>query len=148
MKPFIKFVQVIALALLVSHAVAEPTNTTFNYENNGSDWGHSYGQCMSEYTVQSPVNFKFDWTDDTKVKYYLHDWAKYNFAFLPQFLPAYPKTFGFDNWVYQMSDFGVMPDFFTSLEPLAITSTEQRYVSWQLENIRFHHPAEHKINDT
>ena len=147
MKQITKLVQVVAVLLFVSLAAADPTNSTWNYDNNGSDWGDDYSKCTAPYTVESPVNFHFDWAGFVAgTNYFLHDWSDAQFSFLPASTAATVKTYGFENWVYQMSDFSDEIAGFYGSEPLASNQNHQIY--WKIDNIRYHHPAEHKINGT
>lgn len=47
MKQITKLVQVVAVLLFVSLAAADPTNSTWNYDNDGGDWGDDYAHCTS-----------------------------------------------------------------------------------------------------
>ena len=78
--------------------------------------------------------------------YFLHDWSAYDFTLAPNVRQVTAGTYGFDNWVYQMSEFS-QENGFWAVEPLATIDWKDQ-VFWEIDNIRFHHPAEHKINDT
>ena len=106
MKQITKLVNVVAVVLLMSLATADPTNSTWNYDQKGADWKDTYPACYQAYSVESPVNFKFDWTTFVAgTNYFLHDWSLSAFSYLPQSSKSNVKTYGFDNWVYQMSNF-------------------------------------------
>ena len=80
--------------------------------------------------------------------YFLWDWSAVggDFTFAPTIRKVTVGTYGFENWVYQMSDFQQEIGGFRTSEPLMTGMKDQ--VFWEIDNIRFHHPAEHKINDT
>ena len=106
MKQITRLAQVVAVMMLVSLAAAGAENSTFNYDNGGNDWGTTYPKCTAQYTVESPVNFKFDWDGFVKgTNYFLKDWSDAQFSYLPQSQPASVKNYGFTDWVYQMSGF-------------------------------------------
>ena len=120
MKQITKLVHVVAVLLFVSLAAADPTNSTWNYDNNGNDWASIDSKCNATYTVESPVNFVFNWTTFAAgSNFFLHDWSESQFSFLPASTAATVKTYGFDNWVYQMSDFSDEIAGFYGSEPLA-----------------------------
>ena len=73
-----------SLALLMSFAAAGATNSTYNWDDGGAIWGVTYPKCEKQYTVQSPVDFKFDWLSYSEgTNYYLHDWESVTFIFYP-----------------------------------------------------------------
>ena len=142
-----KVTNLLIFALFLGTAFGDPTNSTFNYDKNGTDWSDAYPKCTA-YTVESPVNFKFNWTeygDQGLADYKLRDWSSDFFSFLPQTYKSKVNTYGFDNWVYQMSDFANLGGYYGA-EPLKNPQNVQLY--WEIDNIRFHHPAEHIVNDT
>ena len=72
------------LALFLGTALGDPTNSTWNYANNGTDWGDIYAACTNKYLVESPINYKFNWTAFSKPgDFYLYDWSGDEFSFLP-----------------------------------------------------------------
>ena len=40
-----RIVQVVAVLLLMSRATADPTNSTWNYDQAGADWKDEYPAC-------------------------------------------------------------------------------------------------------
>ena len=101
-----KVSNLLIFAFFLGTALGDPTNSTWNYDSNGTDWSDTYSKCTNKYMVESPVNFKFNWTTYSKGgDYYLYDWSTDEFSFLPQTYKSKVGTYGFDNWVYQMSDF-------------------------------------------
>ena len=112
MRQTTKPVHLAILALFVSLVAANPTNTTWNYSQNGQDWGQQFPMCS--YPVQSPIDLKFDW--DTYGKqtpenpdYFLTNWSEIPFTFFPEMFESNVGTSGFKDWVYQMSEFGAQP---------------------------------------
>ena len=61
MKQISKLSSLLLFALFLGTTLGAETNSTWNYANNGTDWSKDYPKCTA-YTVESPVNFKFDWT--------------------------------------------------------------------------------------
>ena len=147
MKQVSKVTGLFIVATLLTNVFAAETNSTWNYDNGGSDWGSlgsTYSKCASQYTVESPIDFSYDWS--TLGGYYLYDWSTDGFSYLPDSSATVDVgTYGFENWVYQMSDFTNVGGFYAA-EPLKSDQNHQLY--WEIDNIRFHSPAEHKINGT
>jgi len=134
-------------SLFLATASAAETNSTWNYDNGGNDWGDTYKSCAAQYTVESPIDYAFDWsTYGTPTNYYLKSWVDDGFSYLPTANTAVQAgTYGFENWVYQLSNLSKVGGFYAA-EPLKSDQDHQIY--WKMDNIRFHSPAEHKINGT
>lgn len=131
-------------ALFLTHAYGAETNTTWTYADGGADWGTAYPECASNDSIESPIDFSFNWTSPDSD---LHDWSEDGFFYLPDTAGAVKVgVYGFDNWVYQMRNFTGGAGGFYAAEPRK--GPQNRQIYWQIDNIRFHVPAEHKINGT
>ena len=103
MRQTTKPVHLAILALLISLVTADPGNTTWNYDQNGKDWGQQFPMCS--YPIQSPVDIKFDWETYGKQTpenpdYFLTNWNEIPFIFFPEMFEANVGTSGFKDWVY------------------------------------------------
>ena len=89
-------------SLFFAAALGAETNSTWNYDNGGNDWGDTYTKCASQYTVESPIDYAFDWsTYGTPTNYYLISWNEDGFSYLPTAdKDVKVATYGFENWVY------------------------------------------------
>lgn len=126
----------ILLALVVS---ADPTNSTWNYDLNGTDW--TMGLCKAKNYPISPVNITN--TDPTLNR----DWLPYHFQFLPTFQPGNTTFAGFNNWVYMLQNnkTSSWAGYYLT-EPVGYSNN--RAVYWDAYEIRFHYPSENRINNT
>lgn len=146
MKQISKVSILLIFALFTTVVLGAETNPDWNYASNGDDWsdiGPTYAKCTSTYAVESPVDYSYDWS--TLGGYFLYNWAGDGFSFLPQLSSSPVTTYGFENWVYQMSDFTNIGGWYAA-EPLSSPQNHQLY--WDVTGIRFHYPAEHKVNGT
>ena len=121
----------------------QPTNSTWNYDLNGTDW--DFASCNLAYYVQAPINItNQNFMSSGGYKYYFSsDWADWGFSLLPDFSSGNVTWAGVDQYVYTvMGDFGGI----YAAEPTK--STSSHIVYWQSNSIRFHYPAEHTLNNT
>jgi hypothetical protein len=127
--------------LLANQVVSQysPTNSTWNYNKNGTDW--KMGLCNKKTYPLSPMNITN--TDPTLNR----DWLPYHWQFLPTFQPGSTTFAGFNNWVYMLmnNQTSTWAGWYAT-EPVGYSNN--RAVYWDAYEIRFHYPAENKINNT
>ena len=105
----------------------------WDYKQHGKDWKDLPG-CNDPGYVQNPV----DATATASFK----DWYEKSFSFLPDYKDKAAVTFaGAVDYVYRLrGDFGKL------FAAEALNQVTSRSVRWDAYEIRFHYPAEHKIN--
>ncbi len=136
--------------LLVANAVAQylpPTNDTWNYDANGTDWTNTTSpwNCWKTTSVQSPIDItNLNATATTEFKQlYVYQWVYNGYSFLPDYSAAVATYAGVVQYVYQVyGNFGGL----YAAEPAK--NAANHVVYWQSSNIRFHYPTEHALNGT
>ena len=134
------FIVFCALNLLLAPVYADATNSTWNYDSNGTNW-KNIGECSTKTYPQAPLNV----TNNNPTL--SRSWLPYHWSFLPTYKEGNTTFAGFNNWVYMLqnnktSSWG---GFYAS-EPVAYSN--DRVVYWDSYEVRFHYPAEHLINGT
>lgn len=96
-----------ALCSLLTSAqtILGPTNTTWNYESQGSDWGTAYANCKASYYAQAPLNLTN--INETKSaqfsNYIVYDWKDYGYSYLPDFETGAVATwYGIEQYLYRI----------------------------------------------
>lgn len=123
------------LGLLMLSVTAHQINgdPEWNYDKHGADW--NFTNCNSSSMVQSPVNTTFSAKP--------FDWYGAAFTFLPSYEVSGVTEAGPKDYVYRLyGDFGGV--FASETLPIA-SSTRQ--VRWDANEIRFHYPSEHIVNN-
>ena len=83
MKQISKVSNLLVFALLIGLTYADPTNSTWNYATNGTEWNDTYAACAAKWTVESPIDYKYDWSTYGTSDSYVYDWSTDFFSFLP-----------------------------------------------------------------
>ena len=98
----------LGLACIVGKASAQylPTNDTWNYDLNGTDWGApNLTDCAVTYIVESPINvtnLNFTSANSSYTNYFSYNWAINSFAFLPDYMSGLINYAGVVQYVYQL----------------------------------------------
>lgn len=117
-----------------------PTNSTWNYNLNGTDWTMGYCGKTKDYPI-GPYNLTNTNPDLNR------SWLPYHWSFLPVFQAGSAAFAGFDQWVYRVKNFNSSSwAGWYATEPVGYSNN--RAVYWDAYEIRFHYPAENLINGT
>lgn len=125
------------LALLLGFVFAD--EPSWNYDNAGTDWTMDSCDPTGPGVIESPANLSYD-------NMGIHsDWVEYAFAFLPYFREGQSSEYGVENWVYKIKSdqFGIL----NAAEPFYYAIGDYK-ITWEVEELRFHYPAEHTVNGT
>ena len=122
---------------VVSSGLIVGDDPVWNYDNHGTDW--TMGNCADQTAnvdVQSPYTIPdsaMAWASASVDVAFFSAWQKASIT---------SDKHGFSDYVYKIEATDGNLGVFYGTEPFAVPAQ----VMWEVEEIRFHYPAEHTLN--